>query len=243
MSDVGPKPTKTVKKKLDRPLSPDVQVIDLDTPVQKLLEWDKNGSRFQWDFEKFPELDPDTLAELGQFNREGYLISKGVADKLKKQADEVESGLRRKDGPRIESVPDRLDLNIIGGSAAGRTHITGGRKDTHYCLKREDELEESIDAGYDFVDSSDPVKTPGMTKVGGTRRIARHGQTEMVLMKIPKERYDKHIQAIADISVGQVEKQRDGFHEEARRLKKTHHIEYSDDTKAGKDKVPYRKVD
>lgn len=237
MSDIGPKPTRTRKEKLDRPLSPNTRIIDVDTPVQKLLKWDEAGDRFQWDFEKFPELDPDTLLKLGKFNREGYTISKQVADKLKQQAKEVEEGRRRAGGPRIESVPDRLELNLIGGSASGRTRIKGGRPGTHYCLKREDELEEAMDAGYDFVDGSDPVKTPGMTKVGGTRRIARHGVVESVLMKIPEKRYQDHLQAIADISVHGLEAQRDGFHKEGEKLNKKYHLEYSDDTK----KVAYRK--
>lgn len=237
MSEIGPDQVEQQKKGarkkvLERPVVADVQTVDVDTPVQTLLQWDKDGVRLQWDFERFPELEDEVLKKLSNFNATGYSMSKGVADKLKRQEEERKEGHRRPKGePAIESVGSDRSLDIIGGSAVGRTRVSGGRKDTHYCLKRTDELEESIDAGYDFVDSSDPVKTPGMTKVGGTRRIARHGEPEMFLMKIPKERYERHNEAMADIGYGNVDKARDGFHKEGAKLKKKYHLEYWDNTR------------
>lgn len=218
------------KTKMDRPLSAETRLIDLDTPVENILKWDAKGDRFQFDFERFLELDADTLGSLSKFNRDGYVIAKGVADKLKEREKEREEGLGPTEGLEF-TERDELELNLLGGSASGRTRLSGGRAETHYCLKRVDEIEEAISAGYDFVDGEDPVKTPGMTKVGGTRRISRHGQDESVLMKIPKERYEKHIEAVSEIGRGQVEGARDDYHEAGREFKKKYHLEFSDNTK------------
>jgi len=220
----GPK-----KKKIDRPISADTRIIDLDTPVQKLLEWDKAGARFQWDFERFPYLTGETLTRLGKFNRDGYSIAKGIADKLKEQQKEREEGLRRTEGPRIESPRDKLELDILGGSASGKTRVEGGLPGTHYCSKRPDEIDECLDAGYVFVGEDDPVKTPGMSRVGNTRRIARHGEPESFLMKVPEEKYQKHIHAVADMGKG--DKARAGYNKEGRKLKKKYSLEFSDTTK------------
>lgn len=235
MSDLMARDRKPGRKKLDRPISSRVETIDVDTPLQNVLDWDQEGVRFQYDFERFLFLTDEQVGALSQFNREGYTIAKAVADKLISQQKEREEGLRRTDGPRIESAPDKLSLNLIGGSLGAKTRISGGKKDTHYCLKRDDELAEAADAGYAFVKDDDPVKTPGMANIAGTRRISRHGQVESVLMKIPKERYDQHVQAVADIGYGKAEEAREGFHEEGRKLKKKYHLEFTDRTRKVRD--------
>lgn len=218
------------KVKDKRPASAEKRVIDIDTDLKKVLDWDNKGYAFQYDFDRFQKFDDEVIKKLSHKNREGYFIAQGVARKLEEQEEERKSGFRRTEGPKIGSVGDKLELNLIGGSATGRTTVKDGRKDTHYCLKRAGELGEAVEAGYDFVDSSDPVKTPGMAQVAGSRRISSHGEDELVLMKIPEEKYQKHIHAVSDISSGKITGARKGFESEGQKRKK-YHLEFWDKTK------------
>ncbi len=223
------------KSKLDRPANPKKQVVSLDTAPQDVAEWDEKGVIFEYDFEKFLFLDDENVNGLGHINKRNYFVAKSIAEKLVEQEQERREGTRRPKGePEIGSSKDKIKLNLIGGSATGRTKVTGGRENTHYCLKPPESLAESLDAGYSFVDNSDPVKTPGMTKVGGSRRISSHGEDELILMKIPEETYQKHIHAVSELSRGKRETVRDGYHEEGKRLKKKYHLEYSDETRVSK---------
>lgn len=226
---------KNKKQKLDRPANIEKKVISLDTDPQDVAGWDEEGVIFEYDFDSFLFLDDEKTKGLGHINKRNYFVAKSIAEKLLEQEEERREGTRRPKGePEISSVPDKVELNLIGGSATGRTKITGGRKDTHYCLKPPESLAECLDSGYSFVDSSDPVKTPGMTKVGGSRRISSHGEDELILMKIHEETFDKHIHAVSDLSKGKRESVRDGYHEEGKRLKKKYHLEYSDQTRVTK---------
>ena len=221
------------RKKLDRPANPEKKVISLDTSPQSIAKWDLDGIIFEFDFEKFLDLSDEMVAALGHINKRNYFVAKTIADKLKEQEKEREEGIRGPAG-ELEVVgagKDKLKFNLIGGTATSKTQVSGGRKNTHYCLKPPEQLSEALDAGYSFVDSSDPVKTPGMTKVAGTRRISSHGEDELILMKIPEERYQEHIHAVSELSKGARVGSRDGFKKEGAKLKKKFHLEYSDQTR------------
>ena len=219
-------------KKVDRRLTGEKKIISLDTDPQAVAQWDLDGIIFEYDFDNFLELPDKVVAALGHANTASYFISKTIADKLKEQEKEREEGVRRgKDEPRISAGKETSSLNLIGGTATSRTEVSGGRPNTHYCLKLPEQISEALDAGYSLVDASDPVKTPGMTKVGGSRRISRHGEDELVLLKIPEERYQEHIHAVSALSKGARESVRDGFKKEGAKLKKTYHLEFSDDTR------------
>ena len=185
------------------------KVVGVDTPDQTILKWDKEGARIYWDFENFKVLPDGFLSQLSSLNRGGYLIAKQAADHMAKQEAERETGHRARGRRPVSSPEDRLDNSMIGGNAALRTAVLGGRPNTHYCLQRIEDVEACKDIGYDIVDGSDPVRTPGMTKVGGSRRISRNGKDEMILMKVPKERYDRHLQGIYDESTSVGARKRD----------------------------------
>ena len=223
------------KKKPDRPQTGKKEVITLDTDPQTISKLDQEGVISDYAYESFLELSDEIVSGLGRVNRDSYYIAKAVSDQLLKQQKEREEGIRRPEGsPQITDVSDRIEERIIGGTATKKTEVYGGRPNTHYCLKPPDELAACIQAGYSFVDSSDPVKTPGMTSVAGSRRISRHGEDELVLLKIPEETYQSHIHAVSSLSKGNREQVRDGFKNEGKRLRKTHHLEYSDETRMAK---------
>ncbi len=225
------------KRKLDRPINIEKKVISLDTSPESIAKWDLEGIIFEFDFEEFLDLSDEMVAALGHINKRNYFVAKTIADKLKEQEKEREEGERGPVGELevVGAKKDKLEFNLIGGTATAKTQVTGGRKETHYCLKLPEQLSESLDAGYSFVDSSDPVKTPGMTKVAGTRRISSHGEDELILMKIPEKRYQEHIHAVSELSKGAREESRDGFKKEGAKLKKKYHLEYSDQSRIVRD--------
>lgn len=151
--------------------------ITIDTSAEDVLRLDNEGYQLLFSAEPgaIPVLDEDQTRALGYDNRVNY----GIALALSKEAE------KRKDQPKPVLGEIKAPL---AASAGRRLEVIGAPKGVHYCWKRTDELHEAGLAGYTF--AGDEVQTYA-TRVGTTHRISALGNDEMILMKIPQERFEE----------------------------------------------------
>lgn len=186
-------------------------VVSLDMKDEDVIKYDTLGNRLQFEVEpgRFKVLKDETIQELSKGNRTNYFVAKQLAEKLAKEEKEKEEGVRD---------PDHSPLRILGRRPKGATRVEGTKdwhRKWHPCWKRMDEASDAISDGYSIIHESEPVKTPGANAVGGTRRITKSGQDELIAMKIPNERYEEHLKAVGEESRRMRSSARDDFREKA----------------------------
>jgi len=160
-----------------KPSSPSkVVTIDIDTPMEKVVELDNNGVELEFDHhpEKFLRLPSDVTRELSYNNKQRYFVSKGMAEET--------LDLSAYDQRMFKPEPGRA-------MATDRLEVLNKDPNFHYCWKRPDELQHCKMDGYVIADDRQLGTFHG--DVGSARTVGADGKTELVLMKLPKEKYQQ----------------------------------------------------
>jgi hypothetical protein len=199
--------------------------VTLDMNEEQVLALNEKGVKLNFSVEEFLELSPDGERALYRDNLVNYVSAQTL----------------HKRHVRFEEQPEQLkrvkatsrSLQVIGGTAAKRLEARHLVKDgMHACWKRPDEVDEAVEAGYQFV--PDPTKkgsAAARIKEGevpveftGIKQTRHKGDVEQVLMQIPQERYQEHVDAMSIMSKGNYQVEKDRIREVASRLEKDHKL-------------------
>jgi hypothetical protein len=190
--------------------------ISLDNTVEEVLKWNEDGVRLRFDYKRFLLLPEDAERALYKENAQDYGFAKGLWKEIERQ---------KKEGSRKD--PDDPRIEVLGGSASGRMAIRNKDPNMHYSPQRAEDVYGLLSQGYQVCDSSDPASF-GDGAAGGVKCThKRDGSKELVLLKIPKERYQRHLKAVGEESRARVRAPRDSFKVEG----KKQGIKTSDDTR------------
>lgn len=87
------------------------RLVEMDTPLEMVLEWDKAGDLLVWDPDKFQTLPASELAQLSKTNRDRYTVIRDVAAEVQKRSDVDETVARSFNvGEKAANASDRLRL-------------------------------------------------------------------------------------------------------------------------------------
>lgn len=150
------------------------KIIDIDTSLEDLLRYDREGFLLVFDIDSFKELDDGTRRSLTRENRVAYSVAEGI--KLNKGAiGQSPSGVGT-GGP--------LDMQYSNVELArnGMVHRYC-RKDLQYKRER---------AGWKVASPSGDVKYASSMLEGGhfETKDPKTGQTDQILMVMPRDKYE-----------------------------------------------------
>ena len=148
--------------------------VGIDTDPKTVIELDSAGYTLSFACEvgKFLQLEDAVVHELGYENRVAYGIAQGLWKNLVKDKDRPVGS--------IEVLPP------LAASAGRRLEVTGAPKGWHYVWVRPDEIQARAGVGYSMAGSE--VQT--LYWDGSVHKVGAFGQSELVLMKIPVEKYE-----------------------------------------------------
>ena len=165
-SETGPKPNP----------KPNLVKISIDNTPEEVIQYDTDGVKLEFEHAngRFLRLPSEVTRSLSYENKQRYFVSKGMFEETL-SFDHYD---RRKFPPKqgFATATDRLD-------------VKNKNPRMHYCWKRPDELRQAQMDGYRPV-SDDSLDTFG-GDVSSTRTVGAGGDTELVLMEIPKETKDQ----------------------------------------------------
>ncbi|KKM07332.1 hypothetical protein LCGC14_1735000 [marine sediment metagenome] len=160
-------------------------VVAVDMTPQDVLQLDTEGYDLFFDEDpvKFLELPPEIFKTLSKINKDRYAVSFTLNRQVKKERANPPSGV------------------IISGrlaTATARLEVHGGSEDMHTCWFRPDQHRQKVYEGYKVVDDEE-VETFG-GDVGSTHTVGIKGDTELILMEIPKKEFEKRQEDLATAS-------------------------------------------
>ncbi len=183
-----------------------IKEISLDNSVEDVLQWNEEGFRLRFDYRRMLILPDEAVSELYKENRTDYKFAHDLWKEVERQ---------KKEGSRKDPNDPRIE--VLGGSASGRVRIEGKQEGMHYSAQRAEDVFSLMRQGYQVCDSSDPA-TFGDGTAGGVKCThARNGDKELVLVKIPKERYEAHLKAVGEASRKRCRATRDPLKSEGKR--------------------------
>ena len=170
----------------DAPPSPDVEkvIFTVDSREDDLLKWEKEGREIYFgDGGQFKLVPPHILRELSPGTKAKYFVAKGVTEESltignTDQKDSVLRDLRQK-----YSVP--------GASTIQKLSIRGGVPNFEYSHFRVDRMGEAEERGWTPA-STEEVKAYSANTTGTSIVLKdRAGNAELILMKKPKEAFER----------------------------------------------------
>lgn len=158
--------------------------VKASTTDTQIVKMDTEGKDLVWSFEDFRVLEGSVLDELGRRNLDRYFVELGAyRRRLAREKDEAEYGKF----PTIE---------VLGRSAAVRMEVQGLPSYLHPYWADPEEVAARKRAGYVTVDVDRfPEVTAGDSVTGNQRKYKNERErTEAILMAVPVDRYDDHLQ-------------------------------------------------
>jgi hypothetical protein len=155
--------------------------VVLDTPLEKIVESDSKGDKviFSDEIGKFKRLTREEQDGLSRLTLAAYLVSERYHQQALDRAND----------------PDGVPLvGEIRQAARATDRLYVGNKDPNmaYSWKRDDEVRRSV-AYEGWVPASDPTLDVFRKPAGGVPVTGVRGETELVLMKRPKDLHEAHL--------------------------------------------------
>lgn len=191
--EAGPELTEDDWKTAPKRVAPKSKIpkrvdISIDTKVKDVIQYDIEGKNlfFEPDLDRFLKLPGRAVESLSAINRARYFSAYG---EYKYQKD-------NKDAPKIA---ERIQVSPRYSTATQRLEVNGKDPSMHYCWKRSDELRQAAYEGYVVAEDGD-LDTFGSDS-GTAHTVGAFGDTELILMKLPKEENEKRQRAIVEKSL------------------------------------------
>lgn len=173
----------------------DDKMITLDTSMEKVIDWDRNGDRLVFDTTpgRFKALSAEELDQLSSWTKNLYHVMKGQADSEQRAAE----------------APSTPGLEISGrfispGQKLAVNYPEPFLKEWHPAWLRCDEHRGNIGKGYTTVTDED-VETATPNVGGGTTKLVGDSvYKEYELMKLPLKEYERRRDETAAISTQRV---------------------------------------
>lgn len=152
-------------------------IIDIDTKISIMLQYDQEGKMLTFDTDpgKFKELGRETLRELSNENRLRYSQAKEINKLLNEEAEED------------QSWKDEIKIDEQYASPTERLSVKNGTKGYSYYNAAPGNIGKYQKLGYHIVPDSDPASI-GMS---GSKKIGTLGRDELVLMRTTEENKKK----------------------------------------------------
>ena len=150
-------------------------LITLDNTPSEVVKLDSEGHDLFFEDApgKFLDLGDDVLQTLSAMTQSRYLVSYRANAKLRKKDEH----------PELFKTPG-IEVSPRLASATSRITVKGKDPSKAYAWKRTDELQAASYEGWKVC--QDPNIQSFGGDVGSSHRIAAGGETEMVLMEVPK---------------------------------------------------------
>jgi len=160
---------------LEKP-APKKFLITLDNTADEVVKFDAEGHELFFEDApgKFLDLPDEVLKSLSAMTQTRYLVSFRANTKLRKKDEH----------PELFKTPG-IEVSPRLASATSRITVKGKDPSKAYAWKRTDELQAASYEGWKVC--QDPNVRSFGGDVGSSHRIAAGGETEMVLMEVPKE--------------------------------------------------------
>jgi hypothetical protein len=179
--------------------------ITIDTSPEDVVQYDNERKNLIFSGEpgKFLELPDEVIDQLSSRSKQAYFSAYGLHEWYLKNAAE-------------DRVSDRIKVSPRLATATAQLEVTNKDPRMHYCWKRTDEKYISERDGYRV--ASDPaLKTFRQDADTTVRTVGSDGETELILMKIPKEDFEAQQRAISEKSRRRIEGADNQAKEEIRR--------------------------
>ncbi len=150
------------------------RVVTLDNSFETIIEWDKNGDTVLFDTKSFKRLSDAEVVQLTKRTAERYHLSRELFE-----AEQEAAAL---------GVRELPEFSTELGSATERLRIANQDPSMKYKHVRTDKVEQRLAEGWVFVKDG-PERTLNKT-AGGLHTIGSKGNEELVLMKMPKSRWE-----------------------------------------------------
>ena len=167
-----------------------LESVKASTSDTDIVKMDKDGKELGWDFEDFRVLEGTVLDKLSRRSIDRYFVELGAyRRRLAREKDEAEFGRT----PVIE---------VLGRSAPVRMEVAGLPDYLHPYWAGPEEVNARLRAGYITVDRDRfPEVEAGDSSLGSQRKLrTAKGVDEAILMAVPKDRYDGHVQGMSEQS-------------------------------------------
>ena len=164
-------------------------VVKSKTTQKAILEANNKGIQLVFDLESFKELPEAVLNQLSYKNTMAYQMTRNASKKVEESSD-------------LSPLP-AYAVTPEYASASAQLVAKGQDPKFHYCFKRPDEIGACRAMGYVF--AKDPKIQCFNRDAAGVPIVGVAGNVELVLMKIPIEKYRALRQVAEDES-----KKRDG---------------------------------
>lgn len=175
-------------------------VVSGELSQEEVMELDGQGAELLFDPDDFRVLDDDGVNALRFVNARNYFMNFELFQAVKRNK------ARGK-------LPDVQVLRSLSGNALDTLSLDKKDPRWHYCYKRPDEVDSCVNSfGYSVV-SEDKKVDP----VVGNRKVNsdKPGVPELVLLKIPTERFNEHLMAVGEESARRATAAKDTFKEKA----------------------------
>lgn len=167
--------------------------ITIDTDPQDVVQYDNERKNLVFSGEpgKFLELPDEVIDQLSNRSKTAYFSAYGLHEWYQRNAGE-------------ERVSDHIKVSPRLATATAQLEVSNKDPKMHYCWKRTDEKYLSERDGYRV--ASDPaLKTFREDADNTVRTVGSDGDTELILMKIPKEDFEARQRAISEKSRRRIE--------------------------------------
>lgn len=170
-------------------VSPKV-TISIDQTPEEVVSYDQAGYilYFEDDPDRFLDLPVEVIQELSPRSRAAFSVAFTFYQKLKEERVNPPSGV--KVIPSFSSAQKRLKVNRSAGL----------KEKMHECWIRPDQVNEFLGNGYKVVNDKDTQTFN--SDPGTTHTVGVNGETELLLVEVPKADYDLQQAALADKAVG-----------------------------------------
>lgn len=148
--------------------------VSATTPIEVVSRKDNEGVVLVFSEDDFQELPVKVVESLSRTNKERYFLTLGAFRYLAEKR-------------KFAGLPD-LGIVAAGASATQQLDVDGKDPSMHYVWKRPDELQKCLRDGY--VTCTEEEVVTFSPRGSSIHTVGVMGNTELILMKIPQERYD-----------------------------------------------------
>ena len=186
--------------------------VKVDTTDAEILRLDNEGYDLFFDYEHFRELPMKVRDGLSSINLLRYMNELNLRVRaLRREAHEKEFG-------KPSGIEVLGPLGKMGRSERARLSVRGLPESLHPYWALAEEVAERKREGYLTIDDRFPDVIAGDTEEGTRKIMKPDGKDELVLMGVPKERFEAHLDAVSGDSRSGIKSGEEAVEENVKKL-------------------------
>ena len=173
-------------------------VVNVDSTVEEVLDYDKKGFLIDFDVDNFLELSEEDTRQLSHANARNYFVAEGTVKERERVPERNPRKMYKEDWEAFLRSP-------LEGRTRERMQIRE-RRGWHQCWKSPAERSAALDVGYKLVrkptkEQKEKGYKPGEEK-GETLILGAREEPELFAMEVRQELYEQHLLAMSYQSTG-----------------------------------------